>query len=428
MSESAPGSNEPVGAGAPEVILTNALLPDGRETDIGIRGGRISAVGDLDTEHHRGELHDLEGALVIPALVEPHAHLDKALTADAVPNPTLDLLGAVQAWRQATLAGRFDHADFTRRAVEALRLLLANGVTALRTHVNSLPHTVEVAVPALTAVRELVGEVMDLQLVALTGATAGGTEGIEGRTGLTRAVELGVDLIGGAPQLDSDPRGAVDIALAVAADAHLPVDLHIDETLDPRADSLRYLARRVIETGFPHRVTASHCVSLGVQEPSRQAETARLVSEAGIGVVTLPQTNLYLQARGVRQAPPRGLTALDALEEAGVQVCAGGDNVEDPYNPLGRSDPLETAALMVLAAHRSPEQALLMVSGTARAVLGLEDVRLEVGSPADLVAIRSSSAREAVARAPQARTVYRRGRPVAHTETHTAFIPDSFGH
>ncbi len=427
MTTRAPGAGDSSGSGPHELILVDALLPDGRRTDIGIRSGRISAVGDLDTTPHTGGIHDLAGALVIPSLVEPHAHLDKALTADVVPNPTLDLAGAVQAWRQATKAGRFDRDDVTRRALEALRLLTAAGVTAVRSHVNSLPHTVDTAVAALVEVRRTVSDLIDLQLVALTGPTATGPAGAEGRAGLARAIELGVDVVGGAPQLDPDPQGAVDVALAIAGDARLPVDLHMDETLDPEARSLHYLARRVIETGFPHRVTASHCVSLGVQTPQQQIETARLVAEAGIGVITLPQTNLYLQARGVRRAPPRGLTALDALEQAGVQVCAGGDNVEDPYNPLGRSDPLEAAALMVLAAHRSPDQALQMVSTSARAVLGLEDVSLAVGSPADLVAIRSVSPREAMARAPQARTVYRRGHRIAHTETRTTFSPDPSG-
>jgi len=99
--------------------------------------------------------------------------------------------------------------------------------------------------------------------------------------------------------------------------------------------------------GFAHSATASHCVSLGMQDAPRQREIAELVAGAGIGVVALPHTNLYLQGRG--SAPmPRGLTAVAALRDAGVNVAAGADNLQDPFNPMGRGCPFETASLMVL--------------------------------------------------------------------------------
>ena len=36
--------------------------------------------------------------LLLPSMGEPHAHLDKALTADLVPNPGGDLRGAIDSW------------------------------------------------------------------------------------------------------------------------------------------------------------------------------------------------------------------------------------------------------------------------------------------------------------------------------------------
>ena len=78
------------------------------------------------------------------------------------------------------------------------------------------------------------------------------------------------------------------------------------------------------------------------------------MAAAGIAVVALPATNLYLQGREHQQAMPRGVTAVRALREAGVVVAAGADNLQDPFNPLGRACPFETAALMVLTAHLSP--------------------------------------------------------------------------
>ena len=153
-----------------------------------------------------------------------------------------------------------------------------------------------------------------------------------------------------------------------------------------------------------------------------QAAVAAEVAAAGVSVITLPQTNLFLQGRDDPVGTPRGLTAVDALLDAGAVVAAGADNVQDPFNLVGRSDPLETAALMVMAGHRLPDDAYDMVSNTARRVMGLAPVGFEPGDPADMVAIDAPSVRGAVADAPMSRRVYRRGRLVASADQQTRVL------
>ena len=230
----------------------------------------------------------------------------------------------------------------------------------------------------------------------------------------------GVDLVGGCPHLDVDGAALIRLVLEAASEAGIGVDLHVDETLDPEVLTVRDLARAVIESGFDAPVAASHCVSLGAQPADVQALVAAEVAEAGIGVVALPQTNLYLQGRDQTAATPRGLTAIDALRDAGVVVAAGADNVQDPFNLVGRSDPLETAALLVMAGHQLPELAYEMVSNDVRRLLGLQVVELSPGSPADLVAIEAPSIRAAIAEAPMTRSTYRHGRLVASSEQRSA--------
>jgi len=171
----------------------------------------------------------------------------------------------------------------------------------------------------------------------------------------------------------------------------------------------------VAKTGFPQPVTASHCVSLGMQPHGVQQEVAMEVAAAGVGVVTLPQTNLYLQGRDVRMAQPRGLTAIRPLLEAGVTLAAGADNLQDPFNLVGRADPMETAALMVMAGHLLPAEAYHAVSASSRAVMGLPPVCIQPGAPAELLVIRADSLREAIAGAPHDRMVIHRGRIVSRT-------------
>ncbi len=202
---------------------------------------------------------------------------------------------------------------------------------------------------------------------------------------------------------------ANDVFLTIAADADKGVDLHTDETLNPDALALEHLADRILATGFALPVTASHCVSLGVQPEAVQRRVAEKVAAAGISVIALPQTNLYLQGRDQQASMPRGLTAIRALRAAGATVAAGADNLQDPFNLVGKGDPFETAALMVMAGHLLPVDAYGACSTAGRRAMGLADNSVTAGATADLVAIRAGSLREAVAFQPADRLVIRAG-------------------
>ena len=171
----------------------------------------------------------------------------------------------------------------------------------------------------------------------------------------------------------------------------------------------------VTKTEFPYGAAASHCVSLGMHDDVVQAEVNATVAAAGVAVITLPQTNLFLQGRGRRTGQPRGLTAIVVLMHAGAVVAAGADNLQDPFNTMGRADALETAALLVMAAHLSPEEAYAAVSTSARVALGLPAVEVAAGFPAELLALPAAGVRDAVASAPAERLVVHRGRVVVRT-------------
>jgi cytosine deaminase len=269
-------------------------------------------------------------------------------------------------------------------------------------------------VEALLEVKRRVADVIDVQVVALCGWPLLGNAGADQRALLADAVDAGVDVVGGCPHLEgSGTRGPTELLLEVAAAHGLPVDLHTDETLDGTMLGLVDLAD-MVSAGFEQPVTASHCVSLGVLPLERQREIAEQVAGAGIRVVALPHTNLYLQGRG--HAPmPRALTAVSALVDAGVRVAAGADNLQDPFNPLGRGCAFETAGLMVLAAHLRPDDAYAAVADEAAGIVGVEPVTLSPGDVADLVAVRAATLREAIAYGPPDRIVWRRGRRLAAT-------------
>lgn len=400
-------------------LLRSATIASGETVDVQIdaagRIAEITVVGEVPAPSATSDQIDLSGRMLLPAAVEPHAHLDKAFLAEVIHNPSGDLIGAIQAMRENRHL--LTVAETTERAERAARRMASNGFTAVRTHADlSVEHGMT-SIESLVEVRERLVGVIDVQIVALCGWPVTGATGADQRALLRAAMGTGADLVGGCPHLERvDGAGtiadATDVLLQIATDAGRPVDLHTDETLDPTADGLDQLAQHVLG-GFELPVTASHCVSLGQRSEHDQMSTAAIVAEAEINVVALPHTNLFLQGRG-RAPMPRALTAVDALRRAGVNVTAGADNLQDPFNPLGRACPFETAGLMILAAHLLPADAWAMVSTNAASTLDAAGapVGFTVGAPADLLAVPARTVREAIADGPGDRWVWKYGRRI----------------
>lgn len=397
-------------------LLRNATVVGGGSFDVDIRNGVITAIDEAGTSPPSltESSYDLDGYLLLAAPADPHAHLDKAFSADQVQNPAGDLSGAIEVWQRHY--PNMSVEEIAGRARRASLSGLIRGYTAVRSHVDVSEGVGVKAVEALLSVRAELAPMIDLQVCGLVATPTTGEAGASNRAVLHEALEMGIDAVGGAPFRDPDPVGCLRFCLNEAAAFARPVDLHIDETLDRSVLVLRDYARMVRETGFPYGATAGHCVSLGMQEPDVQRDVAEEVAAAGISVIANPFTNLYLQARDRPVGAPRGLTALRPLLDAGANLAAGTDNVEDPFNIMGRRDPLEVAALLVMAGHLSPDEAFWAVSGAARKSMGLPPNGVMIGSPADLLAVRAGSLREALAAGSIDRLVFRKGELVARTE------------
>lgn len=405
------GLNDVVLRGGHDV--TGAALDLRIDRDTGLvaeRGSSLSADGS--------DVVDCTGYVVLPAPAEPHAHLDKAYTADAVPNPLGDLGSALAAYSDVWAA--IEPSDIVRRASRGVIEAVRSGCMAIRTHVDLSPMVGLKSVHALLDVQRRAHalELVELQVSAMIQPPVSGLQGVGDRGLITEALAAGVDLIGGATHREPEPAAFLDIVFELADEHQVDVDLHVDETVDD-VHTLDVLLD-IIERDAPaFSVTASHCVSLGMLDLGRQRETAQRVAEAGIGVVTLPTTNLFLQSRDRPTATPRGLTAIDPLLAAGASLCAGSDNVRDPFSWLGAHDPLLTAQLLVSAGHTSIENAWRMVSHNVHIVLGRNGSQLEVGQRGDVLAVHAPSGRDAIATATDGRMVLRGGRIISAVTVQT---------
>lgn len=391
------------------MLITNVTTPSSNGTLVSVRieGEFVTEVGANLVVRTSDSVIDGGGGLLTESLVETHAHLDKAYLAELIPNPTGDLMGAITAM----IANRhvMTVENTIERAERAVRTMVRHGVTRIRSHADVTEENGLTSVEALLEVRRRTTDIVDLEIVALLGWPVTGSRGEAHRRLAREAVGMGVDLVGGCPHLDEDAVTANAELVDLAGELGVPLDLHADEHTDAHRTSLQNLAERVIATGFEHGVTASHCVSLGMQDVDTQRATAEKLSEAGVGVVALPHTNLFLQGRDMQSAMPRGLTAVKHLRDAGVRVAAGSDNLQDPFNPIGRGDPLEAAGLMILTAHLLPEDAFASVSAVARDVVRAPAAGPRVGAVADLMLTAASSVREMIAVGSPRSLVMRRG-------------------
>ena len=154
------------------------------------------------------------------------------------------------------------------------------------------------------------------------------------------------------------------------------VDLHTDETLDAGdAAGSPTSPSGCSPPGFPHPVTASHCVSLGVQ-PEAAPARGRRAGRRRRHPRRRPPADQPVPP-GPRRAVvrcPAGSPRCAPCAPPGVQRRRRRRQPAGPVQPVGRGDPLETAGLMVMVGHLLPGDALATRDRReARHVLGLRD-------------------------------------------------------
>jgi cytosine deaminase len=401
----------PITADAEGVVAADILVDDGKITRIA-PANRPSADGVTSV--------DLGGRQVWPTLIDIHTHLDKGHTVDRSPN----LDGSFKNARVAAVADRpnWTAPDLRRRMEFGLRCAYAHGVSAIRTHIDTYPDSAERSWQVLREMREEWKGRVDLQAVALCPiglfedefgdrvaslvARSGGLLG-----GVTRAA------VGdhGAPLSNID--ALLDRVFSLASRLNLNVDLHVDETHDPTAATLPFVARAALRHGYKGRVVCGHCCSLAMQPDAEIDRTLDLLAEAEIAVVTLPTVNMYLQDRQQNRTPRwRGVTVVKEMLRRGILVAAAGDNCRDSFYAYGDHDVLDTFRQAVRILHLDhPLSGAPALVGTTPAAFGgmKQHGQLRVGGSARLIVFNARTINEILSRPQSDRVVFDRGERVA---------------
>lgn len=406
-----------------ETLINNVALDrsePGQFTSVGIQSGRFVFIEKPDQVSAKWQI-DAEGCLMMPAMVEPHAHLDKSYSPlySSLYSPVMNsgasaddtdkdaLINAIASMAHVKTTRSLN--EIEQRARRGIERAISKGVCHLRSHLDlGQPSDLDV-IERMIEVGNSYKDKIHIEFTLLCSLED------QAKIALAKkAFALGAHAIGGAPALTDDPQGNIDRALDFAVELNCPVDLHIDETEDPASNCLEYLADQVIERSFSLPVLASHCCSLVFQEPADRARIIEKLARSGVHIVSLPACNLYLMGRKTTPAP-RGATAVNELMAAGVNVCAGSDNVQDPFHPWGDYEPLGTACSAAAVSHldaREPGQVVDMVTQSAAKAMGLTSYGIEVGHVANFCLLRCTSLQQAIAERSLRTWVFFEGRPV----------------
>lgn len=403
-----------------DLLIRNVRIWDDKPLmDIAIREGKIAAIEE-GIEADAEQCLDAEGRAVIPGLVEPHLHLDKALLHRRLP-ARLGTLDPLEEAIRVTgiLKSKQTHEDVMERSRRVLDMCVRNGTVAIRAHPDVDLIQGLIGVETLLELREEYRNLLDLQIVAFP------QEGILKSPGtldlMKEAMDLGADIVGGCPYNElswEDTRKHIDQVFELAQRRGVDVDMHADfadDISDRRFAAASYIARKTIDTGYQGRVALGHVTSLGSLDSEELKPIVDLLHEAEIHIVTLPATDVYLGGRKDEKNQRRGLTPVRSLHRAGVNVAFSSNNIRNAFTPFGKADQLLIGNMLAhLIQFGTPEhQAAILEMGTynaARAIGIHENYGIAVGKQADLVVLDTQLVADALLDIPPRSWVIKRGK------------------
>lgn len=423
--------------------LTNAqvsasllgAIPDGApacddnlfSVDLHISDGVITAVEPAGTAPADQPALDLDGGQIWSGHVDLHTHIDKGHTWPRAQNPDGTHAGAraaVQSDRNQSYAAE----EVRRRMDFSLEAAYAHGTRAIRTHLDSIPPNPELSWPVFAEARDAWADRIELQAVSLIHLPL-----FEDRASVSGIADVVADLggiFGAVSGVNDNAEELIDFVFKLATERSLDLDFHVDETLDPRATTLRTIAETARRHDFQGKINCGHCCAFSVQDETYVEQTLDVITETNISIVSLPMCNMYLQARGEGITPRnRGVTLLHEFQARGVPVSVASDNTRDPFYGFGDLDMHEVFTQATRIAHLDRPYAdwPRTATVTPASVMGLDNTGvIAPGTVADLVLYRGRGFSELLSRPQLDRIVLRRGKAIDTTPPDYRELDDLF--
>jgi cytosine deaminase len=410
-----------------DMIIRSARIRDRNENvDIAIDGEKISAVAVNYPGRAAREI-DASGKLLLPGLFNLHYHADKCLLGEIMrPNVSGTLPEAIEITNE--FKRKYDPVEVAARAVRTIEQGVKNGTTFFRLFCDVGTIGGLRAARGLLLARENMKKYCRIQVVAFP------QEGILRDPGaaelMEEAIKEGCEVVGGLPWYEytgEEARQHIDICFAMAMKHDLDIHMLVDDTDDANSRSLEYLARKTMRENFNGRVTASHCGAMAGYNDVYAAKVVDMVASAGITISVNAHINLVCSARLDREPRRRGTARVKELLARGANVITSQDDVNDPYYPFGKPDPLECALMMghvaQLTLPHELEQVMDMITVNAARAARVADYGIAPGMRADLVVVDAPSVHEALRLQPPRLHVLKDGREVARSSMTQELLP-----
>jgi cytosine/adenosine deaminase-related metal-dependent hydrolase len=346
---------------------------------------------------------DGKGFLALPTFKEMHNHLDKTyLSLDwkaPILAKNLEERLRLEAMELEVLAP-----TTKQRASAMIELLLSQGSTHIRSHVNIDPYIGLKNLEGVKAALEDYSDKLTYEIVAFP------------QHGLLRenviplmkeAMRTGANLVGGLDPagIDRNIEKSLYEVINLATEFDADIDIHLHDHGHVGFYTVDKFVEMVEEAKWHKRAAVSHAFCLGEVLVAQQEEIADKLSAAGMSIMSTIPIN--------RTLPP-----IDLLDQKEVNVYLGCDGFYDSWGPFGTGDVLEKVTrfgeLFRKSDERSLAQSLKWATGGPTPLNKDGEVAWPLhGDEASLILVNASCSAEAVARTPKREAVMFKGKIVS---------------
>lgn len=412
------------------LIIRNAHIKDGETTkDIKIVDGKITEISEKIANDNNIEEIDIEGHVVLPTLIESHIHPDKAYLEERKPNVSGTLDEALK--NTAELKQKYTYEDVYERSEKVIREAIKNGTTIMRAQPDVDPFEKTLGVEVMVDLKEKYKDVLDMQIVAFP------QEGIIQSPGVDKMLEdslkMGADVIGACPYSEKDMEGTkkqLEFVFDLAEKYDVSIDMHADfgtDPNDPLNNVIELICEMTIERGYQGRVALGHVTTLGSLDPEKAAPIFQKIATAGITIVPLPATDMFMNGRVEKKNIPRGMAPVNRMVEEGVNVAYSSNNIRNAFTPFGNADLITVGYLLQVSQQMgNAEQrrsVLDMCTYNAAKALEIEDYGIKPGANADLVIYECKDMSNLINDQPYLQYVIKRGNIIVHNDIKTTLHP-----
>lgn len=369
-----------------------------------IADGFISGIMGTEEQLSEGiKTVEGKGLLMLPPFTEKHVHLDKTYMGE----PWRACIPASSVIERSTFEKNILSliaSSTEERAKNLLDVLLSHGSTAVRTHVDIYP---EAGLKNLEGVQSALRDYahkVDSEIVAFAQHGLLQTETVKL---MKEAVRNGAGLVGAVDPatVDLNIEASLTQLMDIAVEGNVGIDLHLHDPGHLGIFTMKRLAALTQEAGWQGKVAVSHAFGLGDVSPQEAKEVALLLKEAGVSIVSSLPVG--------RNVPPVAL-----LDDAGVNVSLGNDNIYDSWWPTGNGDVLERLGRLVEMSRWTDELSLsqsfrFITDGLTPLTREGEQVWPVEGDQAIFILVDATCSAEAVARRSVRKAVFHKGALVA---------------